>query len=82
MSIPSSTSVEPLVAGSELDEAVAKLALVGIDDNISWEDVKRIISWAKARMEKYGDGKFCGVVSGALDVLNALLVRGDEDGWF
>ncbi|TLD11478.1 hypothetical protein E2P81_ATG10354 [Venturia nashicola] len=82
LSIPSSTSVEPLVAGSELDEAVAKLALVGIDDNISWEDVKRIISWAKARMEKYGDGKFCGVVSGALDVLNALLIRGDEDGWF
>jgi hypothetical protein len=26
--------------------------------------------------------RFCGVVSGAVDVLKALITRGDEDGWF
>lgn len=82
LSIPSSNSAGTLVQGSELDGAIAKLVLVGTDDIVMWEDVKCVIAWAKVRMEKYGDGKFCGMVSGALDVLNALLVRGDEDGWF
>lgn len=82
LSIPSTTSVEPSVQGPEVDGAVTKLISVRADDKVMWDDVKCVISWAKARMEKSGIGKYCGLVSGALDVLNALLVRGDEDGWF
>jgi hypothetical protein len=47
-----------------------------------WDDAKCVVAWAKTRIEKTGSVRFCGVVSGAVDVLKALVARGDEDGWF
>jgi hypothetical protein len=47
-----------------------------------WDDAKCVVAWAKTRIEKTGSVRFCGVVSGAVDVLKAIMVRGGEDGWF
>lgn len=49
-----------------------------------WEDTRCLLVWARERLEKSGGGggRFCGVVSGAVDVLKALGERGDERGWF
>jgi hypothetical protein len=47
-----------------------------------WEDTRRVLSWAKTRMEKSGITRFRGLVSGALDVLQTLVARGGEDDWF
>jgi hypothetical protein len=40
--------------------------------------------WTREKLEKSygGRGRFCGIVSGAVDVLKALAKRGDEGGWF
>lgn len=82
LSIPPSTTPETVVQVGEFDRALANLADVGTEGSITWEDTKRVLSWAKTRMEKSGVARFCGVVSGAVDVLNVLGVRGEEDGWF
>jgi hypothetical protein len=81
LEVPSSLGVfsEAVVSGVELDGL-----FVGFLDGacITWQDAKRLLVWAKGRLEKGGTTRFCRVVSGAVDVLTALGERGDEDGWF
>lgn len=80
--IPLSTSSEPAVQGHELEKALATLLQAGTNGITMWQDAKCVLTWAKARIEKTGNVSFCGVASGAVDVLKALMARGDEDGWF
>lgn len=82
LSIPSSARAEPMVQGAELDKALANLVQAGTEGGMMWEDTKCVLQWAKTRLEKTGVARFCGVVSGAVDVLNVLGTRGEEDGWF
>jgi hypothetical protein len=82
LSIPLSTNVEAEVPVHELDTALTNLVQAGTDGQLMWDDAKCIVTMAKTRIEKTGSVRFCGVVSGAVDVLKALMARGDEDGWF
>ena len=82
LSIPQSTEVEAAVPVHELDKAMTNLAQAGTEGELLWDDAKCVVAWAKTRIEKTGSVRFCGVVSGAVDVLKALMARGDEDGWF
>jgi hypothetical protein len=82
LSIPQSTEVEAAVPVHELDKAMTNLAQAGTEGQLLWDDAKYVVAWAKTRIEKTGSVRFCGVVSGAVDVLKALMARGDEDGWF
>jgi hypothetical protein len=82
LSILLSTSAGPVVQVDELDRALASLEQVGTNGSMVWEDTKRVLSWAKTRMEKSGVMRFRGLVSGAVDVLQTLVARGDEDDWF
>lgn len=82
----SSTSSSEAV-GMSVDELDGFLARFSADSaagvgSISWHDTKALLMWAKARLEKGGTAKFCGVVSGAVNVLAVLVERGDEEGWF
>lgn len=82
LSIPLSTNYEVAVPVHELDKALQNLVQAGADGQLMWDDAKCVVTWAKTRTEKTGSVRFCGVVSGAVDVLKALMARGDEDGWF
>lgn len=82
LSIPSSTSPASIVRGHELDKALANLAQTEVNDNVIWDDTKCVLSWARSRIEKTDTARFCGVVSGAVDVLKVLVTRGDEEDWF
>ena len=82
LSIPLSTNAEPVIQEHELDRAFTNLAQAGTDGLLRWEDTKYVLTWAKSRIEKTGSVRFSGVVSGAVDVLKALIARGEEDGWF
>ena len=82
LSIPLSTDDEAAVLVHELDKAMTNLVRAGTDGQLMWDDAKCVVAWAKTRIEKTGSVRFCGVVSGAVDVLKALMARGDEDGWF
>lgn len=82
LSIPLSTNAEAAVPGHELDKALASLVQTGSGGQLVWDDAKCVLTWARSRIEKTGSVRFCGVVSGAVDVLKALIARGDEDGWF
>jgi hypothetical protein len=82
LSIPLSINAASVVQADELDKALAGLELVGTNGSMVWEDKRRVLSWAKTRMEKSGITRFRGLVSGALDVLQTLVARGDEDDWF
>jgi len=82
LSIPLSTEVEAAVPAHELDKALTNLLQAGTDGQWMWDDAKCVVAWAKTRIEKTGSVRFCGVVSGAVDVLKAIMARGDEDGWF
>jgi len=73
------------VSGLELDGLIAGLANGGAAGaGIEWQVAKRLLMWAKGRMDKAGIARLCGVVSGAVNVLAALVERGDEDEpkWF
>ncbi|KAM0697585.1 hypothetical protein Q7P36_002439 [Cladosporium allicinum] len=80
LEVPSSS----VVFGMELDGDVAQLMNGGVNPGaeFAWQDAKRLLTWAKGRLEKTGVARFCGVVNGAKYVLAALVERGDEDGWF
>ena len=82
LSIPLSNNGDSVVPVHELDRALASLVRAGTNGQLIWDDVKCVLTWAKSRIEKTGNVRFCGVVSGAVDVLKALMSRGDEDGWF
>lgn len=82
LEIPSANVMETIVPGQELDGIVSRVVQRGAEGKCSWDDVKGVLMWAKARMEKTGNVRFCGVVSGAVDVMGRLVGRGDEDGWF
>ncbi|GAB7326599.1 hypothetical protein MBLNU13_g10574t1 [Cladosporium sp. NU13] len=82
LSIPLSTDIEAAVPIHKLDKAMTNLMQAGADGQLMWDDAKLVVTWAKTRIEKTGSVRFCGVVSGAVDVLKALMARGDEDGWF
>lgn len=82
LSIPMTTDGEAAVPVYELDRAITNLMQAGTDGQLMWDDAKCVVTWAKTRIEKTGSVRFCGVVSGAVDVLKALMARGDEDGWF
>ena len=82
LSIPQSTETEAAVPAQELNKAMTTLVQAGTEGQLLWEDTKCVVAWAKTRIEKTGSVRFCGVVSGAVDVLKALMARGDEDGWF
>jgi hypothetical protein len=80
--IPLSNTLESEVQGHQLEEALASLVQAGMHGRPDWDDTKCVFAWAKSRIEKTGNVKFCGVLSGAVDVLKALMTRGEEDGWF
>lgn len=91
--IPPGASSSGPAAGStvselELDGLIAGLADggagAGSGPSIAWQDAKRLLTWAKGKMDKAGIARFCGVVSGAVNVLAALVDRGHEDDpkWF
>jgi hypothetical protein len=82
LSIPLSTNAGSVVQVDELDKALAGLEQVATSGSVVWEDAKRVLSWAKTRMEKSGVMRFRGLVSGAIDVLQTLVARGEEDDWF
>jgi hypothetical protein len=69
-------------AGQELDGLILGLVNNNAGAGVTWEDTIRLLTWAKGRTEKGGIARFCGVVSGAVNVLTALVERGIEDGWF
>jgi hypothetical protein len=86
LEVPASLDAAPsgLTSGLELDGVVARLigGGVGAGARVEWQDARALLVWAKGRMEKTGITRFCGVVSGAVRVLAALVERGDEEGWF
>ena len=82
LAIPLSTNADSVVQGHELDIALANIVQAGAHGRLKWDDTKCVLTWSKSRIEKTGSVRFCGVVSGAVDVLKALITRGDEDGWF
>ena len=82
LGVSSGLDVGVPVSGFELDGVLARLVNVGSGAGIEWQDAKRLLMWARGRMDKAGIARFCGVVSGAVNVLAALVDRGDEDEWF
>jgi hypothetical protein len=84
----STSSGPPMPGIVELDRFVAGLVNggvgvgVGAGGSLAWQDAKALLMWAKGRLEKGGITRFCGVVGKAVEVLEALGERGDEDGWF
>lgn len=83
LSIPLSNASEPVARSDQLDDAVRKLSLMeDSGSKIAWPEAKSLLMWAAPRMEKSTITRFCGVVSGAVDVLRRLLAMGNEDGWF
>lgn len=82
LAIPSANSVEAIVERQELEDIVSRVVQKGAEGKHTWAEARGVLMWAKARMEKTGSVRFCGVVSGAVDVLGRLGGRGDEDGWF
>lgn len=82
LSIPPSNNAQTVVSVHEVDVALGRLAQVGTEGRILWQDVRCVLLWAKARIEKIGATRFCGLTSGAVDVLNTIMARGEDHGWF
>ncbi|KAM0718357.1 hypothetical protein Q7P37_005427 [Cladosporium fusiforme] len=82
LEIPSARTVEVVAQRQELDETVNRVVQRGAQAKCTWADTRGVLMWAKARVEKMGNLRFSGVVSGSVDVLGRLVGRGDEDGWF
>lgn len=87
LAIPSSMSsfaaaTAPLDQELGVDvELLVQRCITG-DGDIAWQDVTRVLAWAKSKIAKTGATRFCGLTSGAVDVLGALVARGEEDEWF
>lgn len=82
LSIPPSNNAPTAVSVHEVDVALGRFAQVGTEGRILWQDVRCVLLWAKARIEKIGATRFCGLTSGAVDVLNTIVARGEDHGWF
>ena len=50
---------------------------------MEWKDARNVLLWAKSQLEKADIPRHnCGLTDGALDVLDKIIGKGNEIGWF
>ncbi|KAI6843075.1 hypothetical protein KC340_g1933 [Hortaea werneckii] len=52
------------------------------DQSVSSHEATSVLLWTKAQIERTHISQSCGLTNYALDVLERLATRGNEDGWF
>ena len=66
----------------DLDQEIPVLLAAMTRNDVSLDQAKTILLWAKARIETVDIPHICGLTNGALDVLGKLAAKGTDDGWF
>ena len=66
----------------ELDLELPSVLTATTNSDINLEQAKTVLLWTKARIETVDIPHNCGLTNGALDVLDKLVGRGSESGWF
>ena len=64
---------------TQLESSVSKIAKG--HGSVSYAEAHNILLWTQTKLQQVDVPHTCGLVSGALDVLGKLVVRGCEDGW-
>ena len=66
----------------DLDQELPGVLAAASAKDVTIDQAKTILLWAKARIETVDIPHNCGLTNGALDVLGKLATRGGEEGWF
>ena len=68
---------------SMLSREKTVLEILGREDqSVSSHEATSVLLWTKAQIERTHVSQDCGLTNYALDVLERLATRGNEDGWF
>ena len=73
---------EPQPSPNELDQTVSAMIESGPNGNVIIDEAKNILLWTTTMIKEVDIPHNCGLTNGALDVLNKLVARGSEEGWF